>query len=502
VKNLNKSSLASAPLGARPAGSGLLLLLAIPLAALLGRVVSIAGSAQITMSVALALALVLGALAVRSDRITVVECLAALVFLMSALVDAPRDVAVGPITALGVATMAYVVMAVLVWLPQRLPGVRPSGLRLYWWFVLWALVSFAWHPPSVEGFQNVAVFSVFALLAALAAKTTFSSPPAAESLSRWFDRASILAVSLYLLTLAATGFQAETIMSARGFALFGLLVLARALARFRYQSRAGLWLAVATLVAILGSLSRTSLAICILLVPLAWLDRRSMPRRLGVALAIIITAGTFAYAATAFGPLHDRFSEPDKVQLGGRVDLSVSGRGAFWAATWASYLESPWIGHGAGSSERIVQRRLTDLQARNYTHPHNDYLRLLHDYGVIGAGLWLLGLLALFRRTRRAWIRAAASGKSTAAYHMTAFLALLAVALAMITDNMIVYVYTMAPLGLLVGTSLGLSAREHGGFDGPPVDRAVAPGRRDAEGDFLRRGSEYSLRVGSNRSRS
>jgi O-antigen ligase len=432
------------------------LLVSILCAALAGRAAATRPASQIILVLAGLIFLALGAAAGRAGR-TSVEFFGSVVLLTGALADAPRNYIIGSITALGAITIGYAIVGSLLWIAQRGSRLPSPGLRVYGWFVVWAIISFWWHPPSIQGFQNVAVFAVFAIVASLAAAACSATSGTADHLARWFDMAIVLAVALYLVSVVIGGFESEAILSPRAFALFALLGLPRTLARFRYESRLAAWIGVALVAALFASLSRTALVICAILVPLAWLDRRSLSRRVGVLLFVAFSVGVFALAALTVGPLQKRFSEPDRVIVGG-VDLSVSGRGVFWSATWQSFLESPVIGRGAGSSETVVKEKLTIEQRRLYSHPHNDYLRLLHDYGVIGCGLWFIGFVALLRRTRRAWIAAVAAGSSSATYHMTAFLALLGLGLSMITDNAIVYIYVMAPLGLLVGTSLGLSA--------------------------------------------
>jgi O-antigen ligase len=97
--------------------------------------------------------------------------------------------------------------------------------------------------------------------------------------------------------------------------------------------------------------------------------------------------------------------------------------------------------------------------------PHNDYLRLLHDYGLVGTTLWVIGYAFLLARTWRAWHSTAMVSQEQKRdpgeqrVHAAAFLALAGVAIAMITDNAIVYLFLMGPLGVLVGLSLGLSRR-------------------------------------------
>ncbi|MNT90185.1 hypothetical protein D3C72_2310390 [compost metagenome] len=50
-------------------------------------------------------------------------------------------------------------------------------------------------------------------------------------------------------------------------------------------------------------------------------------------------------------------------------------------------------------------------------------------------------------------------GDPAAAIHLAAILALFGVAISMATDNPLVYVFVMAPFGILVGASLGAMRR-------------------------------------------
>ena len=141
----------------------------------------------------------------------------------------------------------------------------------------------------------------------------------------------------------------------------------------------------------------------------------------------------------------------------GGVSVNTSGREKYWSTTWDSYLTSPIVGHGAGSADLLV----TDTYGKA-DHPHNDYLRILHDLGAIGAVLWIAGYLLLLIRCAMAW-NAGPRGVPSTELHMTATLGLIAVAIAMITDNVVIYVFAMAPLALVVGMSIGLERRSRHG---------------------------------------
>lgn len=435
--------------------SSLIALLSVALAIIVGFAVATRPPGQVLL-------LVTGLLLLSWAGIAATEGWSALAFagsaimLVSALTDWPRVVLVGPVTLLGALTIVYAAVGVLLSIGHRSSRSAASALRPFFWFVAWAAISFIWFPPDIQGFQNVAVFVTFGALASATAGVLALSAQASRDLFTWFDRAIYLAASLYLLTVVIDGPGTDLFLSARGFALFALLGVARGLAVFRYESRRGAFMVAVVIVAVLLSLSRTAFAISLLLIPLAWLDRRSIPRRMAVLVAIGLAAGIFVFASTSFGPLGERFAEPDKSQVGG-VTLSVSGRGKFWSATWQSWLESPWIGHGAGSSEYLPTKYLPQgTAAAGYTHPHNDYLRLLHDYGIVGAALWVVASTLLLRRTRQKWWAAVRNDSRDRTPHLQAVLGVTAFGLAMITDNVIVYAYVMAPLAMLVGASLAL----------------------------------------------
>ena len=57
-------------------------------------------------------------------------------------------------------------------------------------------------------------------------------------------------------------------------------------------------------------------------------------------------------------------------------------------------------------------------------HPHNDYLRQAHDYGVIGLGLWVWGMVALAVRMVRNARRPYALDDPLSLVHVSAALAL------------------------------------------------------------------------------
>jgi O-antigen ligase len=115
-----------------------------------------------------------------------------------------------------------------------------------------------------------------------------------------------------------------------------------------------------------------------------------------------------------------------------------------------SALESPWIGHGAGSSASLISS-LYPVDS-----PLDEYLRIFHDYGLVGLALFLYAVWKLLRTSWKEWSEAKRYGASRARVHLAAFLAVVAVFFPMLTENSLIYLFMMAPLGVFLGASLGL----------------------------------------------
>jgi O-antigen ligase len=304
-------------------------------------------------------------------------------------------------------------------------------------FGFWATASVVIH-DSVAGAQNVLVYDTF--VGAVIAGTSFTSAGSADRFLTWAKRAAWLVACLYLLSVARDGLGAESIYGPRSVALAGLVLLAVAV------SLRNRLLAIVTLLVIGSSLSRTAtvVAMVILCLGIAVNSRRRIPRLGRIAFWSVAALIATGVAVTKIGPLRDRFLGGDAAVQYHGVRYNTSGRSELWSFTWRLAHEHLLLGGGPGDA----QNQVTAQFGVQISHPHNDYLRLLNDLGVVGLGLFLLAFLALLRAT---WIRGKRTGDPI---HWAALLALLGVGLSAITDNALVYPFVMAPLGVLVGLSL------------------------------------------------
>ena len=93
--------------------------------------------------------------------------------------------------------------------------------------------------------------------------------------------------------------------------------------------------------------------------------------------------------------------------------------------------ENLYFGHGANSSELFVSKLTGGL-----THPHNDWLRLLFDYGYVGTIIFALTLIVqLFHMLKRA---KNLTGESKILFY-TGASTILSFVLFMFSDNIILY---------------------------------------------------------------
>jgi O-antigen ligase len=364
------------------------------------------------------------------------------------VIDVANGVPAGPTSLAGLLSMASVMVMVIVWLSRGLgsydqagfavPGRSPVPVALTL-FAVWAVATIPLHPSSA-GIQNVTVYLGFVL--GIAVTGRLCSPAATDRLLDHLQRAGWFVGLVYLATVLVSGLGASGVYDARAFALAALVLLAVAVARG--QSKV---LPVLLLLAVVLSLSRTAALMSILILAVG-LAVRSASRGRAIRVLTLLAVGLAAawFAFTRFAPLRDRFEGGDQAFSYGGAQFNVSGRADLWSFTVQDSRQHWWFGGGPGSADQAVLNQFLTV-----SHPHNDYLRVLHDFGVVGLVVFVIGFLTLMVRT---WKLGRTTGRPV---HWAAFLALLGVAGTAFTDNVIVYAFVMVPLGVLVGASLSES---------------------------------------------
>ncbi|HRG16382.1 MAG TPA: O-antigen ligase family protein [Pseudomonadota bacterium] len=134
--------------------------------------------------------------------------------------------------------------------------------------------------------------------------------------------------------------------------------------------------------------------------------------------------GTVDDAMTA---VYNMFTGEDHVE----ADFATSGRAVLNMALRRGLDDAYFFGHGANTTEAI------SLRITRVAHPHNDWLRLRYEYGLIGTLLFAATMLI---QTWHGW-RAARRVPSPINIHLyVGVSAFLPMAIFMLSDNVILYV--------------------------------------------------------------
>lgn len=368
----------------------------------------------------------------------------------------------GPVSGMGAETLLEVLLAVAAAaVAARWPRPLLARAAPFAAFLAWAVVRSLLDPPTFEGAQNALVYLLFFASLLLAGTIAARDPRgAASGVGRgmaWLQGVA-LAVAAGNLLLFGFPHGGNWLVGPRSLALVALIGVNWQLAAWATGRTRALLPGVLLFAAVLLSASRTASAIGLLSfgVVVALLAP-SRPRRAAAGLVVLSLALGSGAALVAFAPpFHARFFGGDtKLHVAGYA-VNVSGRAAFWRVMVRSASERPLVGHGLGSSQQVMAAEFFDSD--NIRHPHNDYLRVWHDLGAVGLGLAAAALLLWLAALFRGWRLASRVRHPGGAVQLAAFLTLLELLLAMVTDNVLIYPFFMGAAGIVAGTALGMDA--------------------------------------------
>ena len=167
-----------------------------------------------------------------------------------------------------------------------------------------------------------------------------------------------------------------------------------------------------------------------------------------IALAGVALFSTSRIQARMFYSGSGTFSE---MTLANR-NFATSGRSALWPELVEEIKTKPWLGHGANASEGFVKTSRPGL-----AHPHSDWLRLLFDYGILGAGLFVITLLVQLLHALTTARRGTELGRVLFLGAASSFVVLVVF---MFTDNIILYAAFFGNLLFaLLGVAYGCKGR-------------------------------------------
>lgn len=387
---------------------------------------------------------------------------------VAATVDLTAQLRVGTTTAYAWITGAIALIVLGLWLFGSRPldghGSGYGLLFLAMLFPIFSVFSILWSRPTMAGVQNILVYFIFAGVLGIAMMAARSGEFDFTRLRTALFWTYTTAATLYVGSLILGGLGGGTVVGARSFALLALTGVAWGFALGINGFKREALLGGVCLLLILLSLSRLAFVAGLLILCLAALDFRS-PNLINRSIVILSVVALSGYGALAwFGPFRDRFLEGDVVSIGGSFTLNVEGRADLWSIVWRSTKDAPLFGQGAGSAESKIAEALGQAG-----HPHNDFLRIFHDFGLLGLSLFAITLVLLFWRS---WRRlAATTDRQGRALHLAALLELVAFCAAMATDNAVVYVFVVVPIAVIVGASLGSVVPARGADHDPPRGR-------------------------------
>jgi len=173
------------------------------------------------------------------------------------------------------------------------------------------------------------------------------------------------------------------------------------------------------------------------------------PLRVGL---VSIIGGVITLVITLRIPIIAERMEVSSITSAG-LSINDSGRAEGWRVVIDSFLGAPTFGRGAGSGQTVTLRDASPID-----HPHSEYLRILHDGGLIAAVLALIfiGLLLWNLRPRMA-------GKVRDPLIVAGFLLIVAGLILGTIENFLVFPSLMWPGAVLVGLGLKRSREELSG---------------------------------------
>jgi hypothetical protein len=176
--------------------------------------------------------------------------------------------------------------------------------------------------------------------------------------------------------------------------------------------------------------------------------------RLPVRLIVLAVVAAAALALFFTGVFQERFFGPEGGGLSqvAAGDFDSGGRFETWPLIWHEAREHLVLGHGVGESRGYVAQVWPGTDK-----PHNDYLRIIFEQGIVGIALFVGVAVAQIWALRQ--LVARHRGEVRMAF-ASAYLGLIVLLVVAFTDNPISYgVWYMHPLFAVLGAAYGVAAR-------------------------------------------
>ena len=270
-----------------------------------------------------------------------------------------------------------------------------------------------------------------------------------EQVSNFLLLMKVFTVTLIVILVVLTGMLLTGVLpGATGFApqaITTLLLSALFISSFSYGNVKDIFWYLAAASIPIVALTRGPMVVTGLSLPFTFSPLKLQVRITMLVLITLVGIGLF------FTPrVQKKFfyrGEGSLEDLQDERKTNTSGRQRMAELLAIEIAREPIMGHGANASESFI----LNYSRGQLTHPHNDWLRFLYDYGIAGTALFALTLLGqirdLLRRARRA------SGATQILFSAAAS-SFLSFAIMMFTDNIVLYA---AFFGNLQFAMLGLA---------------------------------------------
>jgi O-antigen ligase len=338
----------------------------------------------------------------------------------------------------------------------------------YLLFLGWAAFRAYQSPVMFDALKDCTFFLVFWTMMVLTRFFVREDPRRATMIGDYLMVGTTVSLSLILLFVVLgsaswTSIGLATPLGKRPLALFLLVSFSAALAQWLYplsarQRRRGFVFACISGGLILLTLSRTVVVtIAIVHVPLVFVarNRRSIksPANVVRIACYVVMVLFLGYMSLKLDVVQERFffrgGQMTHAEMLHWRNLNTMGRNYVWPIVWRRCLRKPVMGHGTGSARSFSAR------IYGWEHPHNDYLRVFHDQGIIGVVFFCMFWVTKVRRMQHNRARSQDSTMVVQA-NSAALTATFGIVLSFLTDNTVVYTYAMLPLGMLIGAAEAL----------------------------------------------
>jgi O-antigen ligase len=283
-------------------------------------------------------------------------------------------------------------------------------------FVAYGACTLLWSPVPAQGFRLLAKILYFLLVFVAVQVVCRSKEDVDKLLAVALVGGAIVATVVNPIVWWSGGFDEDTsgITRLRGGGIhenpasfYMLILLLLVLARFQWSS-AWVWigLSVAFAVSMLLAYTRvTQIALVAAILTMELVRRRTRDharRWLALLLMLVVPVAALpVLAARSFANPDELFADlPASVATDSSVSpletVNLQGRELIWAITWERFSESPIFGGGLGAAG---DRLATTLQFDEAPAPHNEYLRMLADTGVVGTLLLVVALAVWVKAT-------------------------------------------------------------------------------------------------------